>query len=37
MQIDLHEVKILHIHNARPEFVKKISRLLTKSESSILI
>jgi hypothetical protein len=24
MQIHLHEVKILQIHNARPEFVKKI-------------
>jgi hypothetical protein len=23
MQIHLHEVKILQIHNARPEFVKK--------------
>jgi hypothetical protein len=31
MQIHLHEEKILQIHNARPEFVKKkiISRLLT--------
>jgi menaquinone-dependent protoporphyrinogen IX oxidase len=29
MQIHLHEVKILQIHNARPEFVKKISQLLT--------
>ena len=29
MQIHLHEVKILQIHNVRPEFVKKISRLLT--------
>ena len=28
MQIPLHEVRILQIHNARPEFVKKISRLL---------
>jgi hypothetical protein len=24
MQIHLHEVKILQIHNARPEFVKNI-------------
>jgi hypothetical protein len=23
MQIHLHEVRILQIHNARPEFVKK--------------
>jgi hypothetical protein len=26
MQIHLHEVKILQIHNARLEFVKQISR-----------
>jgi hypothetical protein len=32
MQIHLHEVKILQIHNARPEFVKQISH---QSESSI--
>ena len=25
MQIHLHEERILQIHNARPEFVKKIS------------
>jgi hypothetical protein len=25
MQIHLHEVKILQIHNARPEFVKNIT------------
>jgi hypothetical protein len=29
MKIHLHEAKMLQIHNARPEFVKKISRLLT--------
>jgi hypothetical protein len=34
MQIHLHEVKILQIHNARPEFVKQISH---QSESSIFI
>jgi hypothetical protein len=28
MQIHLHEVKILQIHNARPEFVKKISGII---------
>jgi hypothetical protein len=31
MQIHLHEVYILQIHNARPEFVKKISQLLTNT------
>jgi hypothetical protein len=29
MQIHLHEVKILQIQNASPEFVKQISWLLT--------
>jgi hypothetical protein len=28
MQIHLHEVNILQIHNARPELLKKISQLL---------
>jgi hypothetical protein len=32
----LHEVKILQIHNARPEFVKNITAI-NQSESSILI
>jgi hypothetical protein len=36
MQIYLHEVKILQIHNARPEFVKNITAV-NQSESSILI
>jgi hypothetical protein len=36
MQIHLHEVKILQIHNARPEFVKYITAI-NQSESSILI
>ena len=36
MQIHLHEVKILQIHNARPEFVKNITAI-SQSESSILI
>ena len=36
MQIQLHEVKILQIHNARPEFVKKISRVLTNQNSAFL-
>jgi hypothetical protein len=36
MQIHLHEVKILQIHNARPEFVKKY-HAVNQSESSILI
>ena len=36
MQIHLHEVKILQIHNARPEFVKKISRLLTNRNPAFL-
>jgi hypothetical protein len=36
MQIHLHEVKILQIHNARPEFVKNITAI-NQSESSILI
>ena len=39
MQIHLHEVKILQIHNARPEFVKKKKNItaINQSESSILI
>jgi hypothetical protein len=42
MQIHLqvHEVKILQIHNARPEFEKKKKKKITainQSESSILI
>ena len=37
MQLHLHEVKILQIHNARPEFVKKNITSINKSESSILI
>jgi hypothetical protein len=36
MQIHLHEVKILQIHNARPEFVKNITTI-NQSESSIKI
>jgi hypothetical protein len=36
MQIHLHEVKILQIHNAKPEFVKNITAI-NQSESSILI
>jgi hypothetical protein len=36
MQIHLHEVKILQIHNARPEFVNNIMAI-NQSESSILI
>jgi len=37
MQIHVHEVKILQIHNARPEFVKKnISRLLTNQNPAFL-
>ena len=39
MQIQLHEVKILQIHNARPEFVKKKikkSRLLTNQNPAFL-
>jgi hypothetical protein len=35
MQIHLHEVKILQIHNARPEFVKNI-RLLTNQNPAFL-
>jgi hypothetical protein len=34
MQIHLHEVKILQIHNVRPEFVKNITAI-NQSESSI--
>jgi hypothetical protein len=36
MQVHLHEVKILQIHNTRPEFVKNITSI-NQSESSILI
>jgi len=36
MQIHLHEVNILQIHSARPEFVKKISRLLTNRNPAFL-
>ena len=38
MQIHLHvyEVKILQIHNARPEFLKKISQLLTNQNPAFL-
>ena len=36
MQIHLHEVNILQIHNARPEFVKNITAI-KQQESSILI
>ena len=36
MQIHLHEVNILQIHNARPEFVKNITAI-NQLESSILI
>jgi hypothetical protein len=36
MQIHLHEVKILQIHNARSEFVENI-KAINQSESSILI
>jgi hypothetical protein len=36
IQIHLHEVKILQIHNARPEFVEKISRLLTNQNPAFL-
>jgi hypothetical protein len=31
MQIHLHEVKILQIHNARPEFVKNITAINQKA------
>ena len=39
MQIHLHEVKILQIHNARPKFVKKKNNItaISQSESSIFI
>ena len=37
MQIHLHEVKILQIHYAMPEFVKKNITAINQSESSILI
>ena len=37
MQIHLHEVKILQIHNARHEFVKKNITAINQSESNILI
>jgi hypothetical protein len=36
MQIHLHEIKILQIHNARSEFVEKISRLLTNQNPAFL-
>jgi hypothetical protein len=37
MQIHLHEVKVLQIHNARPEFIKKkMSRLLTNQNPAFL-
>jgi hypothetical protein len=36
MQIHLHEVKIVQINNARPEFVTNITAI-NQSESSILI
>ena len=36
IHVHLHEVKILQIHNARPEFVKNITAI-NPSESSILI
>jgi hypothetical protein len=36
MQIHLHEVKILQIYNARPEFIKNITAI-SQIESSILI
>ena len=37
MQIHLHKVKILQIHNARPEFAKKkTSRLLTNQNPAFL-
>ena len=36
MQIHLHEVNILQIHNARPEFVKTISRLLTNQNPTFI-
>ena len=37
MQIHLHEVKIMQIHNPRAEFVKKNITAINQSESSILI
>ena len=36
MQIHLHEVKILQIHNAMPEFVKKNITLLTNQNPAFL-
>jgi hypothetical protein len=36
MQVHLHGVNILQIHNARSEFVKKISRLLTNQNPAFL-
>ena len=36
MQIHLHELIILQIHNVRPEFAKNITAI-NQSESSILI
>ena len=37
MQIHLHEVKIVQIHNAMPDFVKKNVTAINQSESNILI
>ena len=37
MQIHLHEVKMLQIYNARPEFAKKNIMDINQSQSSILI
>jgi hypothetical protein len=37
MQIHLHEVKIVQIHNAMPGFVKKNVTAINQSESNILI
>ena len=36
MQIHLHEVKILQIHNARLEFVKKISQQITNQNPAFI-
>ena len=36
MQIHLHEVKIVQIHNAMPDFVKKMSRVLTNQNPTFL-
>ena len=37
MQIHLHKVKILQIHNASPEFVKQNITAINQSESSTSI